>query len=348
MHVSARHLLGVIAALACASFAADANAQRRRRRPRRHHHAAPHRQPDGAAGNTTTSAVGDGDDDATNDDAAVSSPRDAARPQGHGGTPPNGEPAVAAAQTTTATASEDTAPRPPALDIALTGRLFARHLSYTSDLFGQFRNYDLAAGPAAALRIDIFPGAWFTRGAGAHIGITLAGDYAFGISSVYADAPGQTFATQSWGFSGGVRGRVPIGPVELGAVVAYGMQTFTVGAPQDGDDPGVPDVQYQYLRFGLTGRFALGSRVAITAEGAFLYVLSIGEMKDRFFPRATANGAEASLGLAIVTVAGLEVRAGVDIRRYFYGMHSQPGDEFVAGGAVDQYMGAFLGLAWRR
>jgi len=45
--------------------------------------------------------------------------------------------------------------------------------------------------------------------------------------------------------------------------------------------------------------------------------------------------------------AGLEIRLGFDVRRYFFSMNPEVGDPFIAGGALDQYLGYTLGIAYR-
>ena len=95
------------------------------------------------------------------------------------------------------------------------------------------------------------------------------------------------------------------------------------------------------------GRFGLGRRVALTGRAAWLAVLDTGAAPARYFPRQTVSAVEAAAGVA-VDIGEVEVRAGVEYRRYFSSMHPEPGDAYVVGGAVDEYMAATVGFAVRR
>ena len=46
-------------------------------------------------------------------------------------------------------------------------------------------------------------------------------------------------------------------------------------------------------------------------------------------------------------MTGLDLLVGIDYRRYFLSMHSEPGDANVAGGALDQYLAGWLGVGYR-
>ena len=46
---------------------------------------------------------------------------------------------------------------------------------------------------------------------------------------------------------------------------------------------------------------------------------------------------------------GFEVRLGIDYRRYWFDLNPVPPDApYVAGGALDRYLGFTVGFAWRR
>ena len=47
-------------------------------------------------------------------------------------------------------------------------------------------------------------------------------------------------------------------------------------------------------------------------------------------------GADAELVARYAVSPMFELRAGLEWRRYWFAMHSQPGDTYIAGGAVDQ------------
>jgi hypothetical protein len=78
-------------------------------------------------------------------------------------------------------------------------------------------------------------------------------------------------------------------------------------------------------------------------------VFSLGSIGTYlWFPEAKANGMDAGLMFGFAIPKGFEVRLGADYRRYGFSLNPVPGDPYVAGGALDQYWGFSIGLAWRR
>lgn len=227
--------------------------------------------------------------------------------------------------------------------------MYGRSQWYTDDLFRELRPYTVVGVPALAAQLEWYPGAHASSGPASWFGITGGADVTPYLQS--ADAQGRAYPTSAWGFFAGLRARRELGNrADVGLVVAYGMQNFSV---ERGDVPappqGLPGVRYQYLRMGATARVQLVPRVALTAGASYLAVLSAGEFQAmEFFPRATAHGAEFALGGAVALAHGLEARINLDWRRYAFTMNPQYGDRLIAGGAVDDYFSATAALAFRR
>jgi hypothetical protein len=237
--------------------------------------------------------------------------------------------------------------RAAALDAQLGLQFFGRHLTFNDDLFQQLRPYDLTVAPALAGALEWYPGAHFSDGPASWFGLRLSGEYAVGISS--RDSQGHAHDTTAYGYSAGVRVRQLLGPADLGVVLAYGRQSFTVADTQANGVEGIPGVTYDFLRGGLSARVDLFSRFALTAHGAWLLILATGEIGSAsYFPRSNAGGVEAGLGAAVAVRSGLEVRLSADWRRYFFAMNPMRDDPYIAGGAVDQYLSATVGVAYRR
>jgi hypothetical protein len=259
--------------------------------------------------------------------------------------PPPSVPVVSA-PVVVAPEPQETSPLPPALDVALGVRGFQRQFSYHQDLYGNFRPYDLTLAPAAVGSLVWYPGAHFTSSWLSGFGLVAEGDYAFGLSS--QDARGTVYSTQSFGLLGALQYRILLGASEVHVSAGYGMQTFAIETPATTVGTGVPALEYQYVRGAVSTRIALSSRIAITALGAYLHVLGTGELSDRFFPRIHVGAVEATLGLAFKLTDGFEIRALLNGRRYFFAMNPEPGDAWVVGGAIDQYLSGSLMFAFRR
>ncbi|MBL8685636.1 MAG: hypothetical protein JNK05_41045 [Myxococcales bacterium] len=242
------------------------------------------------------------------------------------------------------------APRPAAIDASLGARWYGRFFSYHQDVFGELRGYDLAAAPSLNASVEWYPGAHFSRGVASWFGIVAQGAFVLGVSS--RDSRSMTYGTTALSFDVGLRFRVPIGLHDIGLHATYGQQHFTIenngGGGPGMQDPGVPGVQYQSIRVGASVRIGAGERVGILLGASGLPLLAAGDIGRNYFVRATAAGVEATLGVAIGLVAGLELRVLADARRYFYSMNPMVGDTWVAGGALDHHLSAGAAIAYRR
>ena len=241
--------------------------------------------------------------------------------------------------------------RPNTLDLALVAHPFSRRLRYNDDLYGLLREYTLPFGPAVRLAVRWYPGALATAGWGAHLGVDLRWEQAFAIDSKRAD--GEVFPTRSRAWYLGLRGRVPLGRHEVSVGVGYGRHSFVIdsaGPSQPGrlNIPQVPGVDYRGLWFQAEARLAPIAGLRVVLHGATAVLFDLGGIgSDLWFPRAKAGGIDAGILLGWETPAGVELRLGWDVRRYFYRFDPEVGDPFIAGGAVDQYFGYTLGLAYR-
>lgn len=234
----------------------------------------------------------------------------------------------------------------PWLDAELGAQVVGRHLSYHEDLFQRMNAYDLTAAPGVYGRAVIYPGALTANPVAGMFGLTLGGDVVLAPDS--RDVSGTAVPVRAWGYTAGLRVRLPAGLPDVGLDVAYVAQRFTLGRTTPTLDAGVPGVAAQSLRLGASGRVAITDRVAVTGRAAWLAVLDAGTAQGLYFPRQSTNGVEVAAGAAVGLWQGVELRAGVEYRRYFSSVNPEPGDPYIVGGALDQYVTGTLGLALRR
>jgi hypothetical protein len=315
--------------------APDAEAQRRRRRNNSRRNRAPTEEPANSGNESNNSAS----TEASSSSAATASSA-ATDPNAAAGAEPSAPPAEAPAQ----------GPAPAAIDASLGARWYGRFFAYNQDVFGELRNYDLAAAPALSATVEWYPGAHFSRGPASWFGVIAQGAFVLGVSS--RDSRDTVYDTTAFWFDVGLRVRIPLGLHDLGLHASYGQQHFTIasnggGAP-NANDPGVPGVQYQSVRVGASVRIGASERVGILLGASGLPLISAGDIAQNYFVRATAAGVEAQLGLAIGLISGLELRILADARRYFYAMNPRVGDAWVAGGALDHHFTAGAAIAVRR
>lgn len=268
--------------------------------------------------------------------------------------PPPAEPVAKQAEPEPAKVRTKAEERHTAVDIEVAFRMVHRNLRYNDDVAGDLRDYTLQAGPGMGLKFQYYPGAHFTAGVGAQFGIDFEWESLFKFDSTRAD--GQTFPTESQQFLVGARWRYPIKRWEPSVALGYGVHTFEIGVsgpPVAGEDntSGIPSVRYRFVR--LAGGFRVGigakERFIVGASIGFRGVFSLGGIESSiWFPEAEANGMDAMLMIGFALPKGFEIRMGGDYRRYWFDLNPVPPDApRVAGGALDQYWGGSMGVAWR-
>ncbi|MCA9528632.1 MAG: hypothetical protein KC543_00695 [Myxococcales bacterium] len=241
--------------------------------------------------------------------------------------------------------------RPTGFLLVVQPILLTRRLTYRDDLFDQLRDTSLGLTPGIDLRLRLYPAAYFLRGFFKNIGVDFGYEATFPAHSV--NPAGESFPTTSSEVTVGLRGRVPLGRHEVSLVVGYGVQRFEIGsgAPAGPGRPNLPDVpavRYRFLRMGGEVRLHLVAGLHLFLRGGFRFLLSEGGISEAvWFPRLTGNGLMAEGELAYALPKGFELRAGVGYRRYYFALHPQPADFLIAGGALDQYLTFWVGVAWR-
>jgi hypothetical protein len=220
--------------------------------------------------------------------------------------------------------------------VSVDERPFYRRLRWNDDLNQVLRRYDLAAN-AVGVGVGVRP--WRN---GFVVGVS--GEMVVGVSGSKT-SDGMSYATSSSEVSGGVGYGFRIGQTGVGVSAAYGEHRFSI------DDEAmleelVPDVTYRWVRGGLEGSRPMGKRWSLVARGGWRYLLGTGEMNgDAWFPRATGQGVDGGLGVNVRLTKWLGAYARADVRHYFFAMNPEPGDEVIAGGAVDSYLGGAVGIA---
>lgn len=240
----------------------------------------------------------------------------------------------------------DNGDRPKALELDIGVRLLSRSLKYNQPAL-DLPEQSNEVTPTAALGLRWYPGAHFTSGAGAHIGLEASGQITYPIDSTRG---ADSFRTSGHAFGVGLHVRLPLAKHELGLSVGYGQHAVEVADSDSGVDPGVPSVKYGFLRAGLNARFQLGSALGLRLGTAYRLLLGYGELgEDAWFRRTSGGAIEGELALRYTITGPLAIEASFGIWRYFLSLKPEPSDESVtdfariAGGITDQSL--FGGLA---
>lgn len=230
------------------------------------------------------------------------------------------------------------------LSVAVAFDLAGRFFDHNDGRGTNLRSYSTLA-PAITGRLEAYPLA--TTGVPVLEGLGAYGEIrtAVGLSSATEDG---TSVDTSWmRFGGGLRLRVPFGPREQPFVVAArgGLlrDAFTLETSGQLAEE-VPSVGYTFVRGGLDARIPLGP-LALTVEAGYLGALEAGEVAARFRD-ATLGGIDVGGGVAVPIAYGFEARLTGQYVRWFYAFTPVPGDAYVAGGALDEYLHVELGPAY--
>jgi hypothetical protein len=234
---------------------------------------------------------------------------------------------------------------------------------YTDTSHTELHDYSLPLGPAIIAALRFYPIALFRDDAWSHVGLTAR--YEFGIATGTQYSQPQPDGTQkltnlttsSTSWMVGLRGRLPIGPHELGMFAEYGQHSFILKGDEQ-SRPGqpyalVPDTNYTFIRTGMDARFYFG-KVVVGAQFAPRFMQSVREidLKGVWFPGATGSGLDFGVNGGYSVLPFLSVVAGADVLRYgfdFNGMPECPDMPtpprrcVVAGGARDTYLSGWLG-----
>lgn len=229
----------------------------------------------------------------------------------------------------------DRGPKPQALRIAVGVKPGDRIYTPNDDLFVALSRYRQPLAPRIAFELDFFPGALATSGPASWFGLTASLDFLVFVTAVASD--GTRYTTSSLRVTASAMGRIPIidDRLELGVLFGFALDTYEIG----GDAP-VPDVSYSALRPGASVALRLFGPVYLRAAGGYHILLGTGQLGSaQYFPRLKGGGMDLEAGAMVRPLRFLELRASFDYRRFWFSFNPEPGDPYIAGGALDDSRG---------
>lgn len=222
--------------------------------------------------------------------------------------------------------------------------LGGRRFEYKDALSPNTSSYSVFGVPMPSVGLEVYPAGGTKIPFVRDLGLTLRFAHAFGISSATED---ETSVSTGWTrIGGGLRARFrpgsPKGPV-IGVSGGVDFLQFDFDANGAIADS-VPSVTYVALRGGVDARIPFW-RMALLLDVGYDGALSAGAVHDRF-RESSLGGVDFGAGLALTLGAGFELRLRGHYTRYFYKFHPKLGDAYVAGGALDEFLGFGLGVAY--
>ena len=221
-----------------------------------------------------------------------------------------------------------------------------RRFEYNQPITRNLRAYNVTGAPMIAFDLELYP----LAGQSVIGDFGLVGHYSRALALQSSPQGGQKISTSWDNWFAGLRYRIRVsekGPmVILG--LGYGSESFTFGNAGVPLENEVPQATYRYVKASIDGRIPLGP-VAVMAGFGYLFTSpkadDLTTVSGRF-PKSSVGGVEANLGVAIPLFKGLEARVLARYTRFFYSMNPEPGDAYVAGGAVDTFASLHLGAAY--
>ncbi|HEX3695888.1 MAG TPA: hypothetical protein VH374_10900 [Polyangia bacterium] len=237
-----------------------------------------------------------------------------------------------------------------ALELGAGPRLLWRDLHYSAATGSALVPFSMAGAPTLGASGAWYPAAHTTSGPASNIGVTGNIEYASGITSKASD--GSTFPTATTDFFGGLRVRLPDGPVQLELTGGYGRHAFVFhnGAQTSRANINVPDVDNRYLRAAADVRLAFTSDLSLTLGAGYRNVIGVGgaryQLKStQYFPNASVWGMDATAMVGYRFLSVMEAQVGYDLRRYSYTTHAGAGDPIALPNFIDGYSAFWLNLA---
>jgi hypothetical protein len=255
--------------------------------------------------------------------------------------------------------------------VEVGGRFFSYSESEANTT--NLRPYDVFGVPGINVAGEIYPLATLGITAASDIGVTAEYMHAFGLDSETADGT-LAFGTNWERFRAGLRYRLRIGdkgdnPVVIGIEARVGIINFSF----DADNPAsaaiineIGTVDYLFIEPKLDARIPILEWFHVGAHFGYAGVLGAGddapaECQDPVptdpvpppdclvyerFRAPEVHGLDMGAYLAFVMGYGFEARAGLDYMRYFSSFAPEPGDDYVAGGALDEYLSIRVGIGY--
>jgi hypothetical protein len=221
------------------------------------------------------------------------------------------------------------------LDFELGMGGYNRALTFNQNLNPSLLSYKLGVGPIAVADVVMYPLDPLVGGLIGNLGLEMEVQQGFAISSALGAT---TYKNVVHDYAGGGRYRFIFGGAsDFYVSVTGGEDAFTFTGRSAMNVLQLPDTIYHYVRPGAGLHLDVGGGLGVSLAAGYRVVLNhAGTQFQQFFPRATVAGADAELVARYALSPMFEVRAGVEWRRYWFAMHSVPGDTYAAGGAVDQ------------
>jgi hypothetical protein len=204
----------------------------------------------------------------------------------------------------------------------------SRRLTFTTSEGTQAlpQGYDGGLVPGVCAAVDLYPVALLDRrghGIARDFGISLVVDKVLLLKSKLDRAGDQSLPTDQTRYGAGLVYRWNFGSSPTNPTVKvsarYNKLSFNIDESK-ADDPSaieIPDVSYAYVDPGIGLRVPLGERIALLAEGHYIYVLDAGQFENADqYGKGSVFAFDADAGAELAITSNLVARAGARYMQY--------------------------------
>lgn len=220
-----------------------------------------------------------------------------------------------------------------------------RHFSYVQRVTSTLRPYNLGAAPLAALSAAVYPLSF--TGVPVLRDLGLTGEYARAFAVSSQDSGGTSIGTTWQSFDVAATERIALGrAVLVNLSLGYGGDDFQFQQALSGATAALPSVAYRFVRAGADVHVTFLSAFTAFAGGSYLDILDSG-YTAQLFPRESVGGVEGHLGASYDLTKSWQASVSAAYTRFYYSVNPVPGDNSVAGGALDEQTRVLAALAYR-
>lgn len=219
---------------------------------------------------------------------------------------------------------------PPRFEISAGAGVFGRKLAYRDIVTRGLQAYELPATPIFELGVTAYAlqrPSW---------GLGLTGGYARSLGFSSETSRGETLSSSHQRWQAGLRFLSRHGASRWGAQALLSGLSLSF----EREDPSLPAARALSLQLVLDGEIPAGP-LRLGARGGGGWALAMGPFEDRF-PRLNAGVLQGAAWVALPLPGRVQLRGGAEVLHFFMKFNPEPGDPFVAGGAVDQFARIFL------
>jgi hypothetical protein len=227
-----------------------------------------------------------------------------------------------------------------------------RNFAYNQPITANLRDYSLGMAPLAVVEVEAYPFGNTGIPVLSNLGWYASYERAFGVQSSFrtVTAESDVRVNNVWStWQVGLHSRFRVNKwLGIGPQFTYGFSAYRFEFSDVADQRAfeVPDVRYNFLRYGLEGRMPITRFLDLSAGLGYRSLMSGGRVASQYFPNSRTGAVDgyATVGVPISDTFGID--GTVRYVRYFYDLRPEVGDTYVAGGALDQYLMASVNLVY--